>query len=62
VLVEKLIADPPVEALDSRVLVGLPRLDEMKIDLILGTPRQHFYAGEFSAVPGSETRLEAEFA
>ena len=57
VLVEALVAQPAVEALDERVLHRLARLDVMPADAV-GRPPEHCHAGEF----GSAVRGEAVMA
>ena len=49
-LVQALVAKPPVEALGETVLHRLPRLDVVPLDSVLLLPLEHSVRGQFGAV------------
>ena len=55
-LVQQLIAEPAVEALNEGVLRGLARRDVVPFDLGLLRPAQDRHAGELGAVVGNARR------
>jgi len=54
--VQELVSDATIEALDARILIRLPGLDEMQIDVRLGAPGEHLCARKFGAVVGFDRR------
>lgn len=59
VLVEQLVAEAPVEALDAPVLHRPARLDEVQLDIGLSRPAEHRIARELGAVVELQGRRQA---